>query len=85
MAKIIMLFFALMGLSLNGQTWGDAENGNGTMPSALWSVATAVFPPCQSEDSDWCVWDASERGTPGQGKGMGENFVSVGGVVIIFD
>lgn len=37
----------------------------------------AVLPPCQTEDSTWCGWDAKSLGN-----GQGSSFVDLGGIVI---
>jgi len=40
------------------------------------SGPTYTLPPCASEDSDNCYWDASERGN-----GQGTDFVALNGMV----
>jgi len=43
----------------------------------LFTLLMAVLPPCQSEDSNNCAWDAQS-----QGNKVGTSFVNVGGFTI---
>ena len=38
----------------------------------LFAILSSVLPPCQSEDSEGCHWDAAEYGN-----GQGTSFVTV--------
>lgn len=66
--KILMVIVAAVAVS------------NGHVPMLYWDMAKIVFPSCQSEDSDWCVWDADQRGNR-----IGESFISINGKAYIFD
>lgn len=44
---------------------------------ALAVMAVSILPPCPTEDSTNCIWDASKRGN-----GQGQSFVGIGGTVI---
>lgn len=46
----------------------------------LMLVLMAVLPPCESEDSTNCAWDASV-----QGNGTGNSFVDFGGHFYVFN
>lgn len=40
-------------------------------------LALGNLPPCETEDSTWCAWDAQT-----QGNGAGQSFVNLGGWMI---
>lgn len=40
-------------------------------------LALARLPPCQTEDGDWCYWDAKEMGN-----GKGQSSISINGLII---
>lgn len=82
--RMVAVLLTLAGLAFQGQTWGDAARGDGFLPSFLFPAMAQVLPPCATEDSDWCYWDAATRGE-GPGKGRGESFVTVADVTLIFD
>lgn len=60
---------------------GGTVHGGKTafLPSQLFPVAQALLPECRTEDSDWCLWDETPSGNPGNGNGQGESFVSLTG------
>lgn len=64
---------------MNSQTPQDLENGTATIPKSLLPAALLLFPPCPTEDSDWCVWDS-----PNRGNGLGDSFLSLQGFGVIF-
>lgn len=43
-------------------------------------VQVLVSTPCPTEDSDWCYWDAAERGN-----GEGRSFTDYGGVIVYWN
>jgi hypothetical protein len=43
------------------------------------SLLFTLLPPCQTEDSSWCSWDATS-----QGNGTGTSFVSLTPDIIIY-
>lgn len=81
--RMVAFLLCLAGLAYNGQTWADATRGDGFIPSFLFPVVTQVLPPCRTEDSNWCYWDASVRSDVSNGRG--ESFVTVADVTLIFD
>ena len=44
--------------------------------ASLW-IGWATVTPCQTEDSNWCAWDASA-----QGNGQGQSFIALGPVTL---
>lgn len=47
------------------------------MAQIILAALLAVMPPCPTEDSDWCGWNAAE-----QGNGRGRSFVRLGPLII---
>jgi len=47
------------------------------MLSLVMVVVMMVLPPCEYEDSAWCVWNAAEAGN-----GEGQSFANLGGYVV---
>lgn len=45
-----------------------------TLAAVILTFAAFVLPPCASEDSTQCYWDASA-----QGNGQGHSFIDIGG------
>jgi hypothetical protein len=44
------------------------------------AILFAILPPCPTEDSSWCSWDARS-----QGNGAGTSFVAIGDTVVYID
>ena len=42
------------------------------MSALIIAILVAILPPCATEDSTMCVWDAST-----QGNGQGHSFISL--------
>lgn len=40
-------------------------------------LSLAHIPPCQTEDGDWCYWDAKNMGN-----GEGQSSISLNGLII---
>ena len=79
LALLILAVFAFSGETTdNGKT--------AFLPSELFPVAQVILPECRTEDSEWCLWDETPAGDPGNGNGRGESFISLTGEYgILFD
>lgn len=47
------------------------------MREALFAIALAIFPPCPTEDSSWCGWNAAENGNQ-----RGRSFIALESTII---
>jgi hypothetical protein len=47
------------------------------MPVSILALLLSLFPPCPTEDSSWCGWDAAV-----QGNGRGQSFIALGSTVL---
>lgn len=72
--QLMMILFTILSLTLSGQFWKDAERGDGVAPGELLPIAKRIFPKCEQEDSNNCVWD----------DGDGYPFFTINDVTIIF-
>jgi len=48
------------------------------MAGILFSILLSILPPCATEDSSNCAWNAADRGN-----GYGRSFIDIGGALIV--